>query len=163
MQVTQLLFVASVDESHKLVCQAPSCGRGIARAVHVIRDETGSIRVVGSGCFEKLAGHKRATEEGAVLPGFDGRRLTAEERSLMVADTTALIARVEARLAAERVDAERMAAELADRQREEARQEREEDAGSEAPSDRHAHGAWSHGVGREKADVRQCVTVLSIS
>lgn len=103
MHVARLLFVASVDESRKLVCQAPGCGRAIAKAVHVIRDLTGAIRVVGSACYGKLSGHDQATKQGAVIAGFDGRRLTPEERALMLADTAAFVASVEARLAAERV------------------------------------------------------------
>jgi hypothetical protein len=101
MQIAQLLFVASVDESRKLVCQAPGCGRAIAKAVHVIRDLTGAIWVVGSGCYATLSGHEQATRQGAVIEGFDGRRLTTEERALMVADTAAFVAGVVARLAAD--------------------------------------------------------------
>jgi hypothetical protein len=102
MHVARLLFVASVDESRKLVCQAPGCGRAIAKAVHVIRDLSGAIRVVGSGCYGKLSGHEQAAKDGAAITGFDGRRLTPEERALMIADTEAFVASIEARLAAER-------------------------------------------------------------
>jgi hypothetical protein len=101
MHIARLLFVASVDEPRKLVCQAPGCGRAIAKAVHVIRDSTGVIRVVGSGCYATLSGHEQATEQGAVIEGFDGQRLSPEERALMVSDTAAFVAAVEARLAAE--------------------------------------------------------------
>ncbi len=137
MQVAQLLFVVSVDESHKLVCQAPGCGRAIAKAVHVIRDAKGDIRVVGSGCYAKLAGHERATEDGAVFSGFDGRRLTPEERSLMVADTAAFIDLVEARLAAQRA-----AAELADRLAEAARRLHEGQTKSMAPFHQPSQDVW---------------------
>jgi len=102
MQVAQLLFVASVDESRKLVCQAPGCGRAIAKAVHAIRDSEGAVRVVGSGCYVKLSGNEQATKYGPAIAGFDGRRLTPEERAAMIADTAAFVASVEARLAEER-------------------------------------------------------------
>jgi hypothetical protein len=102
MHVARLLFVASVDESRKLVCQAPGCGRAIARAVHVIRELTGAVRVIGSGCYGKLSGHEQATKDGAAIAGFDGRRLTPKERALLIADTAAFVASVEALLAAER-------------------------------------------------------------
>lgn len=108
MHVAQLMFVASVDESRKLVCQAPGCGRAIAKAVHVIRDSAGAIRVIGSGCFGKLSGNEQATRDGPTIAGFDGRRLTPEERALMIADTAAFVASVEAGLAAER-EASRLA------------------------------------------------------
>lgn len=135
MQVVQLLFVASVDERHKLVCQAPSCGRAIAKAVHVIRDEMTKIRVVGSGCFGKLVGHERATEDGAVISGFDGRRLTPDERALMVADTAAFVASIEARLAAQKITTD-----LADAQRAETRGLRE--GQPEAPFHRTSLDMW---------------------
>jgi len=108
MHIARLLLVDSVDEDQKLVCQAPGCGRAIAKAVHVIRDEAGMVRVIGSGCYVKLAGHKEATEAGAAFAGFDGRRLTPEERALMVANTAAFVARVEAMIAAEREEAARL-------------------------------------------------------
>lgn len=101
IQVAQLLFVASVDESRKLVCQAPGCGRSIAKAVHVIRDAGGAVRVVGSGCYVKLSGNEQATNHGSAIAGFDGRRLTPEERAALIADTAAFVANVEAQLAAE--------------------------------------------------------------
>lgn len=134
MHVAQLLFVASVDESRKLVCQAPGCGRAIAKAVHVIRDSTGTIRVIGSGCYGRLSGHEEATRHGATIAGFDGRRLTPEERALMIADTAAFIADVEARLAAER-EAKSLAA---DRISAEAQRLRERATGS---IDRHPQPA----------------------
>lgn len=112
MHVARLLFVASVDESRKLVCQAPGCGRAIAKAVHVIRDSTGAIQVVGSGCYATLSGHELATKQGAAVGGFDGRRLTPDERALMIADTAAFVARVEARFAADKAAA-RQAEEMA--------------------------------------------------
>jgi hypothetical protein len=132
MHVARLLFVATVEESHRLVCQAPGCGRAIAKAVHVIRDQAGAVRVVGSGCYAKLSGHEQATEHGATIAGFDGRRLTPEERALMVADTAAFVARVEARLAAEREAAQQ----AEERMRAEAQRLREQSATSGVPASR---------------------------
>lgn len=108
MKVAQLLFITSVDESRKLVCQAPACGRAIAKAVHVIRDSTGAIQVVGSGCYATLSGHEQATKRGATIGWSDSQPLTPDERALMFADTAAFVAAVEARLAADR-EAERQA------------------------------------------------------
>ena len=93
--------MASVEESRKLVCQAPGCRRAIAKAVHVTRYKIGAVRVVGSGCYGKLSGYEQATRYGAVIAGVDGRRLSPEERALMAADTAAFVAAVEARLEAE--------------------------------------------------------------
>lgn len=117
MHVARLLTIVRVDEEHKLVCQAPGCGRGIYAAVHVIRDETGAVHVVGSDCYLKLMGHEKATEEGPAFGGWDGRRLTEEERNAMLADTAAFVARMEAQFRAEAAEAAAMAAEEADRQR----------------------------------------------
>ena len=137
MHVAQLLFVASVDESRKLVCQAPGCGRAIAKAVHVIRDLTGAIRIVGSGCYVKLSGHEQATKHGAAIAGFDGRRLTPEERALMIADTAAFVASVEARLAAERA-ATQQAEERMQAEAQRLREQRSEAAAFHRPS----YDAW---------------------
>lgn len=142
MQVAQLLFVASVDESRKLVCQAPGCGRSIAKAVHVIRDAEGAVRVVGSGCYVKLSGNEQATKQGPAVAGFDGRRLTPEERAAMIADTAAFVASVEARLAAES-DARRMAEE---RQPTDARPMGEQRSEADAPQ-RPPHDDWKRQVG----------------
>ncbi len=142
MHVAQLLFVASVDESRKLVCQAPGCGRAIAKAVHVIRDLTGAIRVIGSGCYTTLSGHEQATKQGAVVGGFDGRRLTPDERAFMVADTEAFIARVEARLAADREAARRSE----ERAQFEARRLREQSFEAAAHC-RPAHDEWKQPAG----------------
>lgn len=149
MHVARLLFVATVEESHRLVCQAPGCGRGIAKAVHVIRDQTGAVRVVGSGCFAKLSGHEQATEHGATIPGFDGRRLTMEERALMVADTTAFVARVEARLRAEREAAQQ----AEERMRAEARGLREQPATSWL-SGRQSYKEWKRPKSSGPEDMR---------
>lgn len=141
MHVARLLFVASVDESRKLVCQAPGCGRAIAKAVHVIRDLTGAIRVVGSGCYGKLSGHEQATKHGAAIAGFDGRRLTPEERALMIADTAAFVASVEARLAAER-EATQQAEERMQTEAQRLREQRSEAAAFHRPS----HDEWKRQV-----------------
>lgn len=142
MHVSRLLFVGSVDEAHKLVCQAPGCGRAISKAVHVIRDETGAVRVVGSGCYVKLSGYEAATQAGPAFTGFGGRRLTPEERALMVADTEAFVARVEARLTAE-MEKARQAAE---REQAVAQRTREQQAPVVHTFARHSHGQWRAAV-----------------
>lgn len=82
--VSRLLFVVSVDDFRKLACQAPDCGRAHDKAIHVIRDMAAVVRLVGAGCCAILSGHEQATTQGVAIRGFDGRRLTPDERASML-------------------------------------------------------------------------------
>lgn len=91
----RLLAIVAVEPSQRVQCQQPACNHGVYAAIHVVRDE-GRVLVLGSTCFEKRYGSSSALGRPAYdNAGGSGRRLTAEERRLLVENTAALIARFE--------------------------------------------------------------------
>jgi hypothetical protein len=138
MHVSKLLARVQVPPSHRLICQSPGCKQPIYADIHVIRDEAGAIRVIGSTCYAKLTGSTEAKAAGASY-GWDGKHLTAEERDAMLADTAAFVERMEAQYAAEREASRKAAeAEAAAREAERARQ-----AAQRVPDVREVGQPWS--------------------
>ena len=118
-----LLTVVEVDWDDRIRCQAPGCGRSVHRRIHVVRDDERLV-VVGSDCWARLYAGFVGTGTDPSNRGAQGRKLTAEERSLLLENTAAFVARMEEEAAASaaRVDAERVAFEerrrrAADRER----------------------------------------------
>ena len=89
-----LLAVVGVDKEARVVCQAPGCGHGVYRRIHVVRHDDGRLGVYGSDCFERLFGHllRQAPRYGS----GEGRDLTAEERLMLAENTERLISSFEA-------------------------------------------------------------------
>jgi len=87
-----LLAVVEVDKTERVICRAPKCGHSVYKRIHVTKiDET--ITVLGSECFKKICGDKTSSK-----PHYGtttGRRLTAEERRLMIENTEKLIKQFE--------------------------------------------------------------------
>ena len=118
-------MVVEVDPSDRVRCQAPGCNHPVYKRIHVVRD-SGRIVVLGSECWARLYGLARLERTAEWFGTNDGRRLTSEERAILVANTAEFVARMEAEFAAaeaqaaahkERaIQAELRAAEL-DRQR----------------------------------------------
>ena len=52
---TELLAVAGVDKSDRVVCRAPGCGQVVFRRTHIVGHD-GMVGVYGSDCLEKLFG-----------------------------------------------------------------------------------------------------------
>jgi hypothetical protein len=100
MQITSLIEIVHVDEGRPLVCQAPECGRPIFARVHVVQVDSSAIKVIGSGCFKKLAGGA-AKPSSPSMGGSDGTPLSAQERDQMLADTALFVARRQAAWAAQ--------------------------------------------------------------
>jgi len=50
---TELLAVAGVDKSDRVVCRAPGCGQVVFRRTHIVGQD-GMVAAYGSECFEKL-------------------------------------------------------------------------------------------------------------
>lgn len=91
--IGELLAVVGVEKDDRVVCQAPGCGHGVYRRIHVVRHEDGRLRVYGSDCFARLFGHllRRSPHYGS----GEGRDLTPEERLMLAENTERLIARFE--------------------------------------------------------------------
>ena len=152
----QLLAVVGVDKGARVVCQAPGCGHGVYRRIHVVRHDDGQLGVYGSDCFERLFGHlvRQAPRYG----GGEGRDLTAEERLMLAENTERLISSFEAehevlleqaRLRQEqRAIVERAAAERLERLRAEAEKRRPPSPADIASVEREAKS-----IVRQKYDV----------
>lgn len=89
----ELLAVVSVDERQPVRCQAPGCGRGVFRRVHVIRLDGNALGVYGADCYSRLFGARVSTAPR--YGGGAGRELTPEERQQLVHNTEAFIAQFE--------------------------------------------------------------------
>ena len=92
---TKLLAIVSVEHEDRVQCGQPGCGHSIYRAIHVVRDN-GSLIVLGSTCFAKRYGSAATLGTARFGTGDGGRKLTAEERMLLVDNTAELLARFEA-------------------------------------------------------------------
>lgn len=91
--IGQLLAIVGVEKDDRVVCQAPGCGHGVYRRIHVVRLDDGHLGVYGSDCFERLFSHlvRRSPQYGS----GEGRDLTPEERLMLAENTERLIARFE--------------------------------------------------------------------
>lgn len=85
---TELIAVVEVDRADRVQCQAPECGHGVYRRIHVVRLGA-ALGVYGSDCFGRLFAHLE--KEVPRYGGGAGRALTAEERRLLVDNTARLI------------------------------------------------------------------------
>lgn len=86
----RLLAIVEVDETQKVQCQEPGCGHGVYKRIHVV-DTGGNIMVMGSTCFEKRFGSAPHLQPEYSGNGA-GRRLTEEQRLLLLQNTAHLIA-----------------------------------------------------------------------
>lgn len=74
-------------------CTQPGCGHSVWKAIHVVRDGA-ELLVLGSTCFEKRYGSGGALGTPS-YGGGSSRKLTQEERGLLVENTAAFMARIE--------------------------------------------------------------------
>lgn len=89
----RLLAVVQVAREQRVQCRQPGCGHSVWKAIHVVNEE-GTLLVLGSTCFDRRYGssmHLGTPTYG----GSNGRKLTPEERQLLVENTAALIVRFE--------------------------------------------------------------------
>lgn len=99
MVQARLRAVVAVDKKDRALCQQPGCGHSVYAAVHVV-EEDGRLLVLGSTCFVKRYGSPHAL--GQVQYGGGGRRkLTEEEREMLLQNTAMLLAHFEAQALAE--------------------------------------------------------------
>lgn len=100
-----LLAVVEVDKADRIQCQAEGCGHSVYKHIHVVLAGLG-FKVLGSQCYERLYGRATHTGDAPQYGTTTGRRLTPEERLVLVENTAAFIEALEA----ERVELERLAA-----------------------------------------------------
>lgn len=94
-----LRAIVAIDKSERVQCQQPGCGHSVYAAVHIV-EEDGRLMVLGSTCFEKRYGGIAALGTAAYGAG-NGRKLTAEEREMLIKNTAALLSRFQEEEAAE--------------------------------------------------------------
>ncbi len=89
-----LAAVVSVDREHAVQCQCRNCGHRIYAHVHMIVWEGGEIECWGSHCYAReLAELARQRGISAEFTDAGERRLSDEERSLLLTNREALIER----------------------------------------------------------------------
>ncbi|CAM3798161.1 hypothetical protein [Parendozoicomonas haliclonae] len=91
--MNELLAIIEVDKNNKVLCGAPECKRSIFKRIHVIR-ENGKINILGEKCFIGIHG-KTLGKEKPKLTGNTYRKLTEEERELLLLNTEKLIEKLE--------------------------------------------------------------------
>lgn len=101
-----LVAVVEVDKADRIVCQAPGCGHGVFRRIHVVL-VNGQFTLLGSDCFRRLYGAGKKTYTPFYHWG-EGRRLTDDERQQLVQNTSDFIEQLEA----ERLEHEQKAIKL---------------------------------------------------
>ncbi len=149
MEVAELLGVYEVDGADRVVCRAAGYGRTVHKRIHVIR-LAGALSVLGSGCYARLHGHTGSSSSMPRYGTAEGRRLTAEERELLRANTVAFVALIEAEHSAARdaeaaaqreqqVEQQRLAEQRAELERQELA-DRMRRAGTELPWTYHLDG-----------------------
>lgn len=88
----ELLQIVEVDPECKVRCCAPNCHRPVYKRIHVIR-ENGAIIVLGEICY-KLLYEGAESKKSNYFTGHS-RKLSAEERKLLIENTDALIKQFE--------------------------------------------------------------------
>lgn len=86
----QLLAIVSVAHEHRIQCRQPGCGHSVYAAIYVV-SETDGLLVLGGTCFGLRYGAPDALG-GPKFGSINGRRLTEEERQMLVENTEALMA-----------------------------------------------------------------------
>lgn len=84
-----LLAIVEVEKSDAVQCQHPGCNHRVYKRIHVV-DESGQLMVLGSTCFEKRYGSHSVLGTPSI-GGANGRRLSSEERQMLVDNTAALL------------------------------------------------------------------------
>lgn len=87
----KLLAIVEVETQDAVQCQHLGCNHRVYKRIHVV-EESGQLLVLGSSCFEKRYG------SGALLAkpsygGEHGKKLSAEERQMLVDNTAAFMER----------------------------------------------------------------------
>lgn len=84
--------IIGLDKEQAVLCQQPGCHHRVYAAVHVVQ-ESNTYLVLGSTCFAKRYGGTKAL--GTAQYSGSSRTLSDAERGLLIANTAALIAKLE--------------------------------------------------------------------
>ncbi|GAA5446214.1 hypothetical protein Misp06_04423 [Microbulbifer sp. NBRC 101763] len=87
--MARLLAIVEVEKRQSIRCCAEECNRPVYKRIHVIEEDDRSILVLGSKCYGIL--YKGQLSSEAVYTGDCSRKLTEEERRLLVENTEKLI------------------------------------------------------------------------
>ncbi|QFT57082.1 hypothetical protein [Microbulbifer sp. THAF38] len=87
--MAKLLAIVEVEKIRSIRCCADGCNRPVYKRIHVIEEDDRSILVLGSKCYGIL--YKGQLSSQAVYTGDCSRKLTEEERRLLVENTEQLI------------------------------------------------------------------------
>ncbi len=93
-QQVSLVAIVEVEKSDRIVCQAPGCGHGVYRRIHILLID-GVFTLLGSACFKKHQSSWNMESEYPLYHWGEGRRLTAEERARLIQNTTDFIEQLE--------------------------------------------------------------------
>lgn len=101
----RLLAVVEVERADAVQCQHQGCNHRVYKRIHVVED-TGRLLVLGSTCFEKRFGSGEALGRPS-YGGDNGRRLSPEERQLLVDNTARFIEGFRLEFEASQIEARR--------------------------------------------------------
>ncbi len=90
--MSELLAVVEVDPDKKIQCCAPNCKRSVYKRIHVVRSDSGEIQVLGERCFSLIYGNGVSGRHGD--SSLTSRKLTEDERQLLINNTQELIAKL---------------------------------------------------------------------
>lgn len=93
----KLLAILEVDKNARVLCQSDGCGKSIYKRIHVVNDNN-KIIVLGQTCYSRIYGGNTSIftdDVGAHYTADKSRKLTAEERDLLLKNTEKLIEQFE--------------------------------------------------------------------
>ena len=100
MSTAQLLAVVEVPHDDRVRCQAAGCNHSVFRRIHVVREHS-VVRVYGSECFKHLFVGLPVASSTPRYTSSEGRRLTEDERQLLIENTERLVQQFESEYQAE--------------------------------------------------------------
>ena len=85
----ELLQIVEVEQENRVRCCAPNCNRSVYKKIHVVRDN-GEILVLGEKCYGLI--YKIREPKQSNYFSNTSRKLSSEERTLLIENTDSLIA-----------------------------------------------------------------------
>ena len=85
----ELLQIVEVEQENRVRCCAPRCNRSLYKKIHVVRDN-GELLVLGEKCYGLI--YKARESKQSNYFSHASRKLSSEERMLLIENTESLIA-----------------------------------------------------------------------